>query len=490
MLNSFNPVTKILSGQEEAPIFNPGISLGRIIFECLQNRSNEVLQHNITDNIKLTRKDVLKKSIQIAMFLRDQDLKENYVVSMISTPTSFQLPIIYGCVLAGNPLHILPPLTGNIDIIKSLCSQTRPKLIFCTENFLKYFECFKAKIVLIDSVKDIFCKFQDETKFQPSTVSGNAPAIILNTTGSTGHPKPVPKSHSSFISTLKIDLKQRVILARQLQALPMIQELFQILISNSKLIQSNDEITLSDLPGIIEKHDITKITVLPNFLESLFKRLPDFIKEFQLLEEIVCIGWILPTYVKEEVQGRLSPSCKLYDAYGCSEVGTISINSKLVDLEVKIIDDQGRSLGPGNRGEIVVKRFKENKWITPGDMGFIDEFNDLHILDRKGDVFHLNNSKIYPSEIENELLRVSGVQHAYVTTVGDGFLIALIVKEESSKVSENDVKENILKIHYEFHGRIYFLENLRSISQNMKINRKLVKKVAEEFWISSKSTIA
>jgi acyl-CoA synthetase (AMP-forming)/AMP-acid ligase II len=102
---------------------------------------------------------------------------------------------------------------------------------------------------------------------------------------------------------------------------------------------------------------------------------------------------------------------------------------------VAIMDDDGRLLPPGERGEIVVRDtlvmdgYHENPaataevsrfgWHHTGDIGYADKEGYYYIVDRKRDMIISGGFNIYPSEIEQVLWTHPAVQDCAVIGVPD-----------------------------------------------------------------------
>src|SRR5262249_34432409 len=99
-------------------------------------------------------------------------------------------------------------------------------------------------------------------------------------------------------------------------------------------------------------------------------------------------------------------------------------------VAVKIVDEAGRDLPPGEVGEIVtasecvMKGYWNNppanakalrgRWLWTGDLGSLDAEGFLTIRDRSKDMIISGGSNIYPREIEDVLLTHPGVLGAAV----------------------------------------------------------------------------
>lgn len=110
-----------------------------------------------------------------------------------------------------------------------------------------------------------------------------------------------------------------------------------------------------------------------------------------------------------------------------------SVGVPIGDLKFKITDENIKELPVGEIGEILIKGetitdgYFCNKdatekaiidgWLLTGDLGYKDEDNYLHIVDRKKDLIIRGGYKVYPREIEEILLKHSSVSQ--VAVVGD-----------------------------------------------------------------------
>ncbi|HSW15928.1 MAG TPA: AMP-binding protein [Ramlibacter sp.] len=104
-------------------------------------------------------------------------------------------------------------------------------------------------------------------------------------------------------------------------------------------------------------------------------------------------------------------------------------------FRVAIMDEAGRLLAAGERGEVVVRgasvmkgyldnpeetaRVSSHGWHHTGDVGYLDEDGWLYLVDRKRDMVVSGGFNIFPSEIEKVLHAHPGVQDCAVIGVPD-----------------------------------------------------------------------
>jgi acyl-CoA synthetase (AMP-forming)/AMP-acid ligase II len=104
-------------------------------------------------------------------------------------------------------------------------------------------------------------------------------------------------------------------------------------------------------------------------------------------------------------------------------------------VQVAIMDDDGNLLGPGQRGEIVVRSslvmagYYQNPaataeaarhgWHHTGDIGYLDEENYLFIVDRAKDMIITGGFNVYSAEVEQALLAHPAIQDCAVVGLPD-----------------------------------------------------------------------
>jgi long-chain acyl-CoA synthetase len=106
------------------------------------------------------------------------------------------------------------------------------------------------------------------------------------------------------------------------------------------------------------------------------------------------------------------------------------------NVEIKILDEQGRETAVGEVGEIYLRdapewTFEYNNnpektaacrrgdYFTLGDMGYLNAAGYLFLTDRKNDVINYSGVKLFPAEIEQALLEHPAVIDCAVIGVAD-----------------------------------------------------------------------
>jgi acyl-CoA synthetase (AMP-forming)/AMP-acid ligase II len=181
----------------------------------------------------------------------------------------------------------------------------------------------------------------------------------------------------------------------------------------------------------------------------------------------------IPVELIRRVDAEL-PFSFIVTGYGLTEAGTASATAPGDDaetvattvgrprpgFEVRITDDQGHDVPPGEPGEIVLRgptvmagylddpeatalALSPDGWLRTGDLGVTDDLGCLRIVGRAKDMFIVGGFNAYPAEIENALLRHPDIQQAAVIGVPDKRLgevgMAFVVTREGADVTPEAV---------------------------------------------------
>jgi O-succinylbenzoic acid--CoA ligase len=154
-------------------------------------------------------------------------------------------------------------------------------------------------------------------------------------------------------------------------------------------------------------------------------------------------GAPMPVATIDRLAQRL-PGLTLQNAYGATETTSPTtlmppgltrdhadtVGVPLPCADVRVMDDAGRELPPGETGELwiagpmVVRGYWDNPQATAdaftgghwhsGDLGSIDDAGFVRLVDRKKDMLNRGGFKIYSVEVENVLMALPGVVEAAV----------------------------------------------------------------------------
>ena len=138
---------------------------------------------------------------------------------------------------------------------------------------------------------------------------------------------------------------------------------------------------------------------------------------------------------------------------------TGSIGLPLPGIDLAIKDEEGRSLPPGESGEICIRgpnvmtgyyrqpaetaaAFTSDGFMRTGDIGVMDARGYTKIIDRKKDMIIVSGFNVFPNELENVISLCSGVVECAAVGIPDekqGEAIKVFVVKNDPLLTEEDV---------------------------------------------------
>lgn len=202
---------------------------------------------------------------------------------------------------------------------------------------------------------------------------------------------------------------------------------------------------LANLRKAFEKESITFVTGVNTLFNGLlsedwFRTAPP-----KSLRKSVAGGMALQTTIAE--RWRSVTGTPVVEGYGLTESSPVltcnpkhcikpgSIGVPLPSTEIKIVDEAGREVGIGERGELVArgpqimagywrqpeetKEALRDGWLHTGDIAKMDADGYFTIIDRRKDMILVSGFNIYPNEVEAVLAKIPGVTECAVIGVPD-----------------------------------------------------------------------
>jgi long-chain acyl-CoA synthetase len=322
-------------------------------------------------------------------------------------------------------------------------------------------------------------KFSDQ--FFGIDLSFDDTATILYTSGTTGNPKGAMLTHRNlylnaeyYAEGLGANENWVGICLLPLSHLLSLAAGQFVLFGRGATMHVMERFTAEQAAMIIAKHKVNYTFAVPT-VYAMFLALPDEPQyDLRSLEVCITTGAMTPLDLRKRFEEKFS--CKTIQAYGQVESSPVitmdrldkprkfeSVGYPLPHLEVKIVDDEDRTLPPNQHGEIcarghcVMKGYWKNPegtgeairdgWLHTGDIGMIDGEGYVYIFDRKKDMIICGGYNIYPIEIENLLYEHPKVLEASVVAVPDERLgeipKAYIVLKPGETASEQEIMDYV-----------------------------------------------
>jgi len=227
---------------------------------------------------------------------------------------------------------------------------------------------------------------------------------------------------------------------------------------------------------LIERHRVEWVSFVPTMLQRIWRLDAEERDRFDLssLRRVVSSGSPCPPWLMEALIGWLGPE-RIWNAYGGTERigGTLisgtewlahpgSVGRPTGDRKIRILDEQGRDLPPGEIGEVYMmppggqgstyryigatSRATSDGWESLGDLGRVDEDGYLYLTDRRTDMIVSGGSNVYPAEVEAALAAHPSVVTSAVIGLPDddlGQRVHAIVQVESEPPDEDALRAHL-----------------------------------------------
>ncbi|HIJ66640.1 MAG TPA: long-chain fatty acid--CoA ligase, partial [Candidatus Hydrogenedentes bacterium] len=260
-------------------------------------------------------------------------------------------------------------------------------------------------------------------------------AVILYTSGTTGHPKGAELTHfNMFFNALTF--KDRIVRLRpddvSLVVLPLFHSFGQTCVQNTSVLAGAtmtmlDRFDARKAASIIKRDRVTYLAAVPSVYILLLNMRNLSAEDVGSLRLAVSGGASLPAETLAEFKERFG--VQILEGYGLSETSPVasfnvierpckpaSIGVPLWGAQMKVMRDDGAFAAPDEVGEIVIRGhnvmkqyYKQpvateeaivNGWFHTGDMAKVDDDGYFFIVDRKKDIIIRAGMNIYPREVE------------------------------------------------------------------------------------------
>ncbi len=287
-----------------------------------------------------------------------------------------------------------------------------------------------------------------------TTISPDALATILYTSGTSGVPKGAMLSHAALAASIEQVAALSVPVVAPGDVVLGVLPLSHIYSLNGTLgavVKQAATLVLVEQAEpqqslrLIAEHGVTNVPGAPA-LWAAWSALPEFVESMTGVRLLFSGSDGLPAEVAARV--RTLTGLDINQGYGLTEASpgvttTLSSSSvkpgsvgrQLPGVELRLVDDDGDDIDPddGDPGEIYIKGANlfsgywpngedgpsDDGWFATGDIGFLDDEGDLFLVDRRKELIIVNGFNVYPREVESALLEHEGVVEAAAIGVPD-----------------------------------------------------------------------
>ena len=328
-----------------------------------------------------------------------------------------------------------------------------------------------------------------------SDIDDEDTTILLFTSGTSGRPKGVPLTHNGFASyvlenvePVNPEIEERNLLTVPLYHVAGVQAMMSSIYGGRTLVLMR-QFEVKEWMRMVQDERVNRAMLVPTMLKWVIDD-PEF-KEYDLSSlKVITYGAAPMPFEVIEKAIELMPWVYFINAFGQTETASTittlgpedhriegteeererklkrlasSIGRPLPDVEVIIVDEEGRALPPNEAGEIWAKGPRimsgywqdEDKstqtltgdgWLRTGDMGWMDGDGYIYLTGRGDDMIIRGGENISPEEVEDVIRAYPKVEEAAVIGLSDPEWgeepMAIVVLKEGQDATPDEIMEH------------------------------------------------
>ncbi|MFE0023777.1 class I adenylate-forming enzyme family protein [Amycolatopsis sp. NPDC059021] len=300
---------------------------------------------------------------------------------------------------------------------------------------------------------------------------GDAPALAVFTSGTTGAPKLCFYLHRNFDGwrgplaeaapgTVGFSVSRMYFLGG------LGFSLFTTFETGQAVVLSRPRATPAAAIDLMRRHEVTALFAQPSFLARLLLE-PGHAEVLGRLRQVMCAGEVLSARLREKLVPIFGG--RLLNLYGATEIGGIAagrpaeydapsaVGPAFEGRPIRIVDADGNDVPAGTQGELHIRvpfatrgvargglgpdQLIDTWWPT-GDLAMIDEDGIVHAHGRLDDVEVIGGQNVVPGEVERLLESHPRVLEAAVSAArraaGDTSLRAYVVATPGNGTEPDD----------------------------------------------------
>ena len=400
---------------------------------------------------------------------------------------------------------ILVPLNfrAKADELSYMIANAGAKILFVGSRYLDIIDAVLPRLrsvqqcVSIDQERGGQASYEDLLQSSPADESAceigdEDITILMYTAGTTGRPKGVPLRHSAFVAYVldnvepaSPDIEERNLLTVPLYHVAGIQAVLAAIYGGRTLILMK-QFEVKEWLETIQREQISRAMLVPTMLKRVIDD-PDF-PQFNLSSlKIITYGAAPMPFEVIHKAIKVMPGVRFINAFGQTETGSTittlgpedhriegteeekekklkrlasSIGRPLPDIEVRIVNEEGKAVPPLEVGEILARGprvmsgyWQDEKktsqvitkegWLRTGDMGWMDEEGYIYLAGRADDMIIRGEENISPEEVEDVLHSHPKIEEATVIGAPDPEWgqepRAIVVLKKGERATEEEI---------------------------------------------------
>jgi acyl-CoA synthetase (AMP-forming)/AMP-acid ligase II len=311
-------------------------------------------------------------------------------------------------------------------------------------------------------------------------VNDRSLAMLLYTSGTTGHPKAVALSHgnlaanvTSIISYLQLTHNDSVLSVLPFNYSYGNSVLHTHLAAGGTIVLEKNMVFPHAIAETMAREKVTGFSGVPATFALLLTRANLAALPLDSLRYVTQAGAAMPTALVDKLQAAL-PQARIYVMYGqteatarlsyvpperlCEKPGSAGI--PVPGVEIVIRNENLEALAPCVTGDIWVRgpnvmqgywqdeaatrEVLVNGWLKTGDIGYLDEDGFLFLAGRRSDIIKTGAHRVHPLEIEEVIAGLPGISEVVVAGIDDDLLgqaiAAWVVPEPGADIGIDKIK--------------------------------------------------
>ena len=475
-----------------------------------------------------------KKTLHLAGWLQDQGLGIGEKVGMIFKNNLAFVEVMFATASAGGvsvPINFRLAPEEYVYII----NHSDTKILFIEEEYQDMIQSISQKLVNVEQVvvvgkvnsmemipyNNIFLSNTEYSSIE-GLVNEDDACMICYTSGTTGLPKGAVLTHRNVLMSALNSVVDSKIESGSKQLI--VTPLFHIAGVGNLLISCtvggttviHRDFSPEGVLKAIHEEKLNGLFMVPA-MWNLVLQVPA-INEYDLTSVKRCStgAAICPLEVKENMMRHFT-NAGLFDAFGQTEMSptttclvpqdnlrkTNSVGKPVLNVEVRIVDENMNDVPVGEIGEIVyrgptlMKEYYKNPeateeafqggWFHSGDLVRQDDEGFIYVVDRRKDMIISGGENIYPAEVEAALYKHDSILEVAIVGVPDPqwgeSVKAYIVLKKGKNLSEHEVIQHCLQ-HLASYKKPKFVEFLDELPRNP--SGKILKRVLRDKEVNVK----
>ncbi len=288
------------------------------------------------------------------------------------------------------------------------------------------------------------------------SVGADDTSVMLYTSGTTGKPKGVPRSHSAehYAALAHVIQTGQAYFDRTLGVMPLfhtmgIRTLLATIVTAGTWVPQV-RFDADEALELIVRENINSLYLVPTIYWSLLHT--GRLAEARTVAKLSYAGAAMTTALAERLTETLRPHT-FVNHFGSTEIYTFTIGPDVrakpgsagragVFSRVRLVAPEPGAnpddlVAPGEQGQLAISldnpeaftgywkrpdadaKSIRDGWYFPGDLATVDDVGDLWVAGRVDDMINSGGENIYPDEIENALARCPAVQEVVVAGTSD-----------------------------------------------------------------------